>query len=96
MLNLCAEFGIKMAQCIWRKHCQCIIAISLLSSLGKRRSPSFVQNKIPFTQGRCIIEIGPDVLEKKIFERNGTQNPPPPKKKNDDIHIVINMRYQPE
>ena len=47
-----------------------VVAILLLSLLGKGRGPSFWQIWIPFTQ-RCfvpsLLEIGPVVLEKKPF-----------------------------
>ena len=45
--------------------CQCILPISLLSSLRKGHDPSFEQTKIPFTQVYCVsslVEIGPVVL----------------------------------
>ena len=44
-------------------------AISLLSALGKRHSPSFEQTQILFTQEYFVprlVDIGPVVLE-KIF-----------------------------
>ena len=43
---------------------------SLLSPLGKGRGPSFEQIWIPFIQGcfvPSLVEIGPVVLEKRIF-----------------------------
>ena len=46
-----------------------IIAISLLSPLGKRRDFSFEQTCIPLTQGFSVpslVEISPVVLEKKM------------------------------
>ena len=45
--------------------------ISKLSSLGNGWSPSLKQTRIPFSQGcfvPSLIEIGPVVLEKKIFK----------------------------
>ena len=50
------------------KFWQCNFAISLLSPLGKGRSPSFEEIWIPITQGCFVpsfVEIGPVVLEKK-------------------------------
>ena len=53
------------------KFRQCIFAILLLSFLGKGNGPSIEQTWIPFKQG-CFVpklfEIGPVVLEKKIFK----------------------------
>ena len=53
------------------KFCQYIFAISLLSPRWKGRGPSYEQIWIPLTQG-CVVpslvEIGPVVLEKKIFK----------------------------
>ena len=49
------------------------LSAPLLSPLGKEQGPSFEQACIPFTQGRFVpslIEIGPVVLEKKIFNFN--------------------------
>ena len=45
-------------------------SISLLSPLGKGHDPSFEQTLTPFTKGcsvQSLVEIGPGVLEKKIF-----------------------------
>ena len=47
-----------------------IYTILLLSPLGKRWGPSFEQSWIPFTWGcfvPSLIEIGPVVLDRKIF-----------------------------
>ena len=52
------------------KSSQCIFTISQLYPLWERCGPSFKQTWIPFTQGcyvPSLIEIGPLVLEKKIF-----------------------------
>ena len=43
----------------------------VIISPWKRRGPSFVNTRIPFTQGcfvACLVEIGSVVLEKKIFK----------------------------
>ena len=51
------------------KFRRCILPISLLSSLWKRRCPSFEQSWIPFTKGwyvsNLMFEMGPVFLEKK-------------------------------
>ena len=64
---------LKLAQWFWRRWflnvCQCILAFSQLSLLGKGRGHSFEQTWIPFTQGcfvPSLVEIGSVVLEKKI------------------------------
>ena len=57
---LCSKFG-------WNWPSQCIFAISLLSSRGKWRDPSFELNWIPFTQEWFVlnlVEIGSVVLLK--------------------------------
>ena len=66
---------LKLAQWFWRRRflnvCQCILAFSQLSLLGKGRGHSFEQTWIPFTQGcfvTSLVEIGSVVLEKKIFK----------------------------
>ena len=70
----CAKFGWNWPSGSWEKDFkfrQSIFAISKLSPLGKGRYPSFVQTWILFTQGcfvPSLVEIGPVVLEKKIFK----------------------------
>ena len=51
--------------------CKCILAILLLSPLGKRHGPSFKQTWIPFIQGKVVpslVEIGPMLLDRKILK----------------------------
>ena len=53
------------------KRSRFIFIISQSSPLWKGRGPSFEQTWIPFTQGCSVpslVEIGPVVLEKKIFK----------------------------
>ena len=70
MYNKCAKYALN-----WfsgsREHnffCQCIFAISFLSSLEKRSGPSFEQTRIPFTS-ECVVpslvEIDQVVLDFK-------------------------------
>ena len=51
------------------KFCQCIFAISLLTSVRKKRDPLFEQTLIPFTKRYFVpklIEIDTVVLEKNF------------------------------
>ena len=65
------EIGPMVLEKMIFKFCQYIFAISLLSPLGKGWRPSFEQTEIPFTKRwfvLSLVEIGPVVLEKKIFK----------------------------
>ena len=58
----------KLAHCFFNL-CHCIFAISKLFPLEKGRGSSFVQTRIPITQGYIVpslVEIGPMVLGKKM------------------------------
>ena len=53
------------------KFRQCVSDISKLSPLGRGRDPLFQKTRIPINQGcfmPSLVEIGPVVLEKKIFK----------------------------
>ena len=56
----------KLVHGLWRflKYRQCIFAILLKSSCGKRRSLSFEQNWIPFTFVPSLVKIGTTTTDK--------------------------------
>ena len=72
MYALC-HVSLKLAHWFWRggffKFCQCIYASFLLSPLGKGYGHSFEHSphlRVP--HAKCLIEIGPVVLEEMIFK----------------------------
>ena len=69
------QVWLKLTQWFWRKNFLNIFrnnfTFLLLSPLGKGRDPLFEQILITCAQGGfvlCLVEIGPVVLEKKIFK----------------------------
>ena len=65
------QFWLKLTNWSWDfKICKCIFAFLLLSPLGKGSCRFFAQTWIYFTHRyfvRNLVEIGPFLLEKKIF-----------------------------
>jgi hypothetical protein len=65
------EFGLVVLEKKILKYFLCIFTLLLLSPLTEERRPSFQQTWIPSPQGwfvPSLVEIGPVVLEKKIFK----------------------------
>ena len=71
------QVWLKLVQWFLRRRffnfCQCIFFLLYrkLSPLEKGQGPSFQQTWVTFIQGgfvSCLVEIGPVVLEKKIFK----------------------------